>query len=85
MCDNLDVRGKRCMARSGQSLNTVVGSCDIGTREHVVAMQQRRIWSFNKINALKVSAAIEARINPNISLAILNNRSRATSAPGVGR
>jgi hypothetical protein len=28
MCDNLDVEGKRGVPWSGQSLNTVVGSCE---------------------------------------------------------
>jgi len=28
MCDNLDVEGKRGVPWGGQSLNTVVGSCE---------------------------------------------------------
>jgi hypothetical protein len=28
MCDNLDVEGKRGVLWGGQSLNTVVGSCE---------------------------------------------------------
>ena len=52
MCDNLDVEGKERCGLEGQSLNTVVGSCE-PARDSWTLIYIFNFWVFyNKINFL---------------------------------